>query len=75
MIRIMLAIRIMVMIRIMVLFSKLEKRISASGSSATQAMVSRVPAARNQLPTSCLLKVLARTISVPRMCAGLAPPP
>lgn len=49
-IRIMLVIRIMVMIRIMLLFSKLEKRISACGSSATQAMVPRVPAARDQLP-------------------------
>lgn len=45
MMRIMLVIRIMVMIRIMVLFSKLEKRISA-----TQAMVPCVPAARNQSP-------------------------
>lgn len=45
MIRIMFVIRIMVMIKIMMLFSKLEKRISA-----TQAMVSCVPAARNQFP-------------------------
>lgn len=45
----------------MLLFSKPEKRISASpGSSAAQAMVSHVPAARKQFGTSRPLKVLAQ---------------